>query len=86
MEIKLTMEEAKKLAEDDFKEIVSRLKDYTTKTMDDGWLIITNDGENKMIVNTYYDYDVTDDGIFKLMLYTYYYKYYIEHYKLKLQY
>lgn len=80
------MEEAKKLVEDDFKEIVSRLEDYTTKTMDDGWLIITNDGENKMIVNTYYDYDVTDDGIFKLMLYTYYYKYYIEHYKLKLQY
>lgn len=86
MEIKLTMEEAKKLVEDDFKEIVSRLKDYTTKTMDDGWLIITNDGENKMIVNTYYDYDVTDDGIFKEMLHTYYYKYYIEYYKLKLQY
>lgn len=85
MEIKLFLEEAKKLTKEDFQKVISQLQNYTVQTKNDGWLVVMNEGDNDMIVNTYIDVDVSKDR-FVESLHTYYYKNYIDKHKLKLEY
>ena len=87
MKIVLTLNEAKKLSIEDFDVIIKQLKDYTTKTGVDGWLDITNnDNVYKMVINTYIDIDVSDEGKIVECLHTYYYKKFIDENKLNIHY
>lgn len=87
MKIILTLNEAKKLSVEDFSEIIKQLQDYTTKTQKDGWLDITNgDDICKMVINTYIDIDVSDEGKIVECLHTYYYKKFIDENKLNIHY
>lgn len=87
MKIVLTLNEAKKLSVEDFSEIIKQLQDYTSKTGADGWLDITNgDDICKMVINTYIDIDVSDEGKIVECLHTYYYKKFIDENKLNIHY
>lgn len=85
MEIKLKFEEAQKLSAENFATIIKKLQDYTNKTNNEGFIVISNNDDNKMIVNTYIDYDIRNNT-FTECLHTYYYKDYIDKHKLNIIY
>ena len=85
MEIKLELEEAQKLSSEDFATIIKKLQDYTNKTNNEGFIVVSRNDICKMIINTDIDYQV-DDNTFKEGLYTYYYKDFIDKYHLNIKY
>ena len=87
MKIILTLNEAKNLSVEDFSEIIKQLQDYTAKTQKDGWLDITNgDDICKMVINTYIDIDVSEEGRIIESLHIYYNKTFIDKFKLNIHY
>ena len=87
MKIILLLNEAQNLSSEDFDVLIKQLKDYTAKTQKDGWLDITNgDDICKMVINTYIDIDVSDEGKIVECLHTYYYKKFIDENKLNIHY
>lgn len=87
MKIILLLNEAQNLSSEDFDIIIKQLKDYTAKTQKDGWLDITNgDDICKMIINTYIDIDVSEEGSIIEYPHIYYYKPFIDKFKLNIHY
>lgn len=87
MKIILSLNEAQNLSSEDFDVIIKQLKDYTAKTQKDGWLDITNgDDICKMVINTYIDIDVSEEGSIIEYLHIYYDKNFIDKFKLNIHY
>lgn len=87
MKIILLLNEAQNLSSEDFDIIIKQLKDYTAKTQKDGWLDITNgDDICKMVINTYIDINVSEEGSIIENLHIYYNKPFIDKFKLNIHY